>query len=384
MKILYMTPFIYAAAGTERVLSMKANYLVREAGMEVVIVTTDQKERKNFFDFDERIKHYDLGLNYEDDFNRNILSKYTAHKKKNNIYRKKLSEIISQEKPDVCVSLFGREIEFIGKMKLSCKTVAELHFNKLFRYHIIAASHQGWLWKLVGKYRTWQLIKETRCFDRVVVLTKQDKKEWDKTNDNVYQIYNPVPCKSEIVSTLEAKTIISVGRLSYQKNYHSLIRAWKLVYKKHPDWTLNIYGDGELRDSLQTEIDRNELGQSLHLCGRTNEVFMKYLQSSAFVMTSRFEGFPMVLLEAATFGLPLISYDCYCGPRDIIDNNQNGYIVPINKEAELADAICKVIEDESLRRKMGAQSRNTSSFFSQEKVLPLWPEFFKSLVNLSL
>lgn len=381
MKILYMTPFIYAAAGTERVLSLKANYLVREAGMEVVIVTTDQKGRKNFFDFDERIKHYDLGLNYEDDFNRNILSKYIAHKKKNNTYRNKLSKIISQEKPDVCVSLFGREIEFIGKMNLNCKTVAELHFNKLFRYNIITASHQGSFWKLIGKFRTWQLVKETKCFDRVVVLTKQDKEEWDKTNNNIYQIYNPVPCKSEVSSALDAKTIISVGRLSAQKNYHSLIRAWKLVYQKHPDWTLNIWGDGELRSDLQAEIDKNELGNSLKLCGRTNEIFMKYLQSSAFVMTSAFEGFPMVLLEAATFGLPLISYDCYCGPRDIIDNDCNGYIVPLNNEDKLADAICKVIEKKELRKKMGLEAIATSHRFSQEKILPLWPEFFKNLVD---
>lgn len=379
MKILYMTPYIYNSAGTERVLSMKVNYLVQQAGYDIVIVTTDQKGKKNFFDFDARIKHYDLGLNYEDDFSKNILSKTIAHYRKNYIYKKRLIEIIEKEKPDVCISMFGKELEFICNMKLSCKIVAELHFNQRLRHDVLMANHHGWLWEQIGKFRTRQMIRETKALDRLVVLTKEDMEQWQMTNNNVCQIYNPLPYESCEVATLNDKSIVSVGRLSPQKNYSSLFRAWKLVHQKHPDWQLNIWGDGELKEQLQSEIRVLGIEQSLHLCGRTNNVSKEYLHSSAYVMSSAFEGFPMVLLEAASFGLPLISYACYCGPKDIIENGKNGFLVNQNDEQGLADAICKIIEDEALRKKMGHMSKKNSQRFSQENILPLWPKFFESL-----
>ena len=117
MKILYCTPFIFNSAGTERVLSMKVNYLLQKEGFDIVIVTTDQKKKKNFFEFDSRIKHYDLDINYEDDFTKPFFRKYYNHYyKKNAVYKKKLKEILDIEQPDVLVSMFGREIEFIADM----------------------------------------------------------------------------------------------------------------------------------------------------------------------------------------------------------------------------------------------------------------------------
>ena len=384
MKILYLTPYIYNSGGTERVLSMKVNYLVREAGYEIVIVTTDQKGKKNFFDFDSRIKHYDLGLNYIDDFNKNVISKTISHYRKNRKYKKLLREIVIKEKPDVCMSLFGKEIEFLGNMDIPCKKAAELHYNHRFRYNMLMTTYSGGIWKLLGKFRTWQLNKETQSLDKIVVLTKEDKDEWEKTNSNVYQIYNPLPFESENTSLLHEKSIISVGRLSPEKNYCSLIRAWKIVNTKHPDWHMNIWGDGELKEQLQKEIRRNRLESTFHLCGRTENVMKEYLKSSAYVMSSVFEGFGLVLIEAASCGLPLISYDCYCGPRDIIEDGKNGILVVQNDEQALADAICRVIEDETLRKEMGRQAKISSQRFSQENILPLWPKFFESLANKSL
>ena len=383
MKILYMTPYIYNSGGTERVLSMKVNYLVREAGYDIIIVTTDQKGKKNFFDFDSCVKHYDLGLNYIDDFSKNIISRAIAHYKKNRRYKKLLKEIIIKENPDVCMSLFGKEIEFLGNMSIDCKKAAELHFNLHFRHDMLMTAHKGRLWKLIGIWRTHQLIKETQRLDKIVVLTIEDLQQWKKTNNNVCQIYNPLPYESLEVSSLTTKNIISIGRLSPQKNYISLIRAWKIVNAKHPTWHLNILGEGELKEQLHEEIRRYDLESTFHLCGRIEHVNQEYLRSCAFVMSSSFEGFPMVLLEAASFGLPLISYDCYCGPKDIIENGKNGVLVKLNDEQALADAICQVIENEAFRKEMGHLAKISSQRFSQKNILPQWPIFFEKLVNVS-
>ena len=382
MKRLYCTPSIYNSAGTERVLSMKVNYLVREAGYEIVIVTTDQMGKSNFFDFDPRIKCYDLGLNYIEDAQQPLPIQIFNHYKKNKKYKKELKQILQKEKPDVCVSLFGKEMEFLGDMNLKCKTVGELHFNKYFKRFLTTANHKGFIWKLLGEHTTKQMVKHTRKLDRLVVLTKQDKEEWCKTNNNVCQIYNPLPIEEEDSSDLESKSVIAVGRLCAQKNFSSLVRAWAIVQQKYPDWTLNLWGDGELYDEIASEIDSCGVSSSFKLCGRTNNVKAEYLKNSVYVMSSVFEGFPMVLLEAASFGLPMIAYACYCGPKDIIKDGKNGYLVKQNDERGLAEAICKVIEDKALRKNMGRASKQTSEEFSQKKILPQWPRFFYQLINI--
>ena len=379
MKILYMTPSTYNSGGTEHILSMKVNYLVRKAAYEVVIVTTDQKNRENFFEFDESVRHYDIGVNYEDDFQKNLIAKAVSHYYKNHVYKKRLMAIVQKERPDICVSLFGKEIDFLYKMKLPCKTVAELHFNKMFRYDFLMSHHQGWIWKQIGLHEVKRMVKETKSLDRLVVLTKEDLEQWKKTNDNVFQIYNPLPYEGNKVAELGNKSLISVGRLCQQKNYSSLIRAWRSVYQRHPDWHMNIWGDGEMHDQLQQEIVQYGLENVFHLCGRTENIKEKYLESSAYVMSSRYEGFPMVLLEAASFGLPMISYSCYCGPKDIIKDGENGFLVKQDDEQGLADTICRVIEDTVLRRTLGHQAKQFSRCFLQENILSLWPNFFREL-----
>ncbi len=381
MKLLYMTPGIFNSGGTERVLSMKVNYLVDKCGYDIVIVTTDQKGRSCFFDFDNRIKYYDLCINYCDDSTLSLFDLIKVRYQKDKLYKDKLLKIIQKEKPDVCISMFNKEYDFLGDLKLSCKIVAELHFNLRFRENSYLSVHKGLLWRAIAKYRTRQMIRTSQKYDRVVVLTKEDLRTWEKTNCNVEQIYNPLPYENDVCSSLEYKSFVSVGRLAPPKNYESLVAAWSIVQKKHPDWKMNIWGDGDLQDFLEEKIRLYHVEKTFILNGRTNQVDKEYLKNSAFVMSSRYEGFPMVLLEASSFGLPLISYACYCGPRDIIEDGMNGFLVEFGDEKALAERLCTVIEDEELRKKMGKYSKEVSHQFSQNRILPLWPAFFEKLVS---
>jgi len=380
MKIIYFVLGIYNSGGIDRVISLKANYLVQE-GNDVLIVTTDQKGRRPFFELDERIKLYDLGLNYDDDFAVNPLLKTYRHFHKNRVYKKKLAELISIEKPDICVSVGGKEIEFIGKMHLQCKTVFEHHFTQNYIRYFRKTLHGKVIGGVIGDILTRRLISNSQSFDKVVVLTKEDKVIWEKTNDNVYQIYNPLPFESKEVSSLDSKNMITVGRLTAQKNYDSLIKAWGMVQSKHPDWTMNVWGDGELKEHLQSLIKECGVQDTFLLCGVTKNIKEEYLKSSVYVMSSIFEGFPMVLLEAASFGLPLISYSCECGPRDIIEDGKNGMLIPVNDEEKLAEAMCRIIEDVELRKEMGRQAKIMSKRFSPDRVLPQWPVFFEGLIK---
>ena len=132
---------------------------------------------------------------------------------------------------------------------------------------------------------------------------------------------------------------------------------------------------------LKNKIRTYNVEDSFILRGKTDRIDKEYLKNSAFVMSSRYEGFPMVLLEAASFGLPLISYDCYSGPKDIIDDGVNGFLVPLNNEEALSDAMCKIIKSSELRKEMGMNAKVKSLDFSQDKILPQWPVFFYNLLK---
>jgi len=383
MKVLYITEGVYNSGGVERVLSLKLNYLAREVGYEVILVTMNQKGRESFYELDEKVKRYDIGLNFEDSVG-NIFSETFLYFRRNLLYRrgwKHIVEIVQKESPDVCVSLGGIEMKYFSKRDFECKTVYEHHFTQNYIYYLQRSLHGRIIGGIIGKILTKQVISRSKSFNRVVVLTKEDKQIWEKTNDSISQIYNPLSFESGEVSSLESKNLITVGRLSAQKNYESLIKAWQIVQSKHPDWTMNVWGGGELKERLQGLIQKYEVQKTFLLRGVTKNIRKEYLRSSAYVMSSLYEGFPMVLLEAASSGLPLISYACQCGPREIIEEGKNGFLVPVNDEIGLAVAICKIIEDYELRKEMGRQSKVKSYDFSAAKILPQWPRFFEMLVK---
>lgn len=187
--------------------------------------------------------------------------------------------------------------------------------------------------------------------------------------------------KSDTTSTLDAKKVINVGRLAAEKNQASLIRAWKEVNGLHPDWKLQIYGDGPLRDTLQSIINQEGLQGCITLEGNTTEVPKKLSQSSIFALSSVIEGFVLVLMEAMSAGLPCISYSCPCSPKDIISEGIDGFLVPVGDEHLLAQRICTLIEDEGLRRRMSANALIKAKKYDIGNIIPLWMDLFHELLS---
>jgi glycosyltransferase involved in cell wall biosynthesis len=172
-----------------------------------------------------------------------------------------------------------------------------------------------------------------------------------------------------------------VGRYNDAKGYDYLIPAWSLVHQKHPDWVLNVYGSGELRDQVIQWINDYQLEETIILHEPTDNIMEKYLESSICVLSSRYEGFSMVIAEAMSCGVPCVSFDCPHGPRTIIANGEDGLLVEYLNTKALADGICKLIEDENLRIQFGCRAKQNIQRYSQEKVMGQWHQLFKSLKN---
>jgi glycosyltransferase involved in cell wall biosynthesis len=367
----------------ERVLANKANYLSR-LGHELIIVTTDQQGRKPFFEIDPRIVQIDLAINYTkaDD---GLLRKSAAYIIKQRRHKKTLTTCLLRLKANVVISMFDHDATLLFKIKDGSKKVLEIHFSRFKR---LQYGRTG-LWAWVDRFRTRQDLSLAKRYDRFVVLTKEDAGYWGKL-PNMRIIPNANTFEPAQSANLCSKRVIAVGRFDDQKAFDELIMAWTAVRKQHPDWVLSIFGGGPGKSALQALINHLDLQDVVQLCAAVQDIEREYLNSSMLAMTSRYEGLPMALLEAQACGLPLLAYACKCGPRDIIQDCINGYLIPEGDQAGLAAKLINLMDDAGLRTKMGLASQRLSANFKEEVVMQHWLQLFKqktiviSAVNLNI
>lgn len=376
MKIIYCTHSTYNPGGMERVLLNKVTYLSALPEWEVSVVTTDQHQRPSFYPFPEKVRMTDLEINYSDDNDKGIWKKITSYLCKRKEHKRKLTALLLKEKPDIVVSLYPSESSFIPDIKDGSKKVLELHFNKFFR---IQYGRKGII-GLIDRWRTRQDERIVRRFDKFVVLTNEDKGYWGGL-PNIEVIPNAAIHVSKNYSEVKNKRVIAVGRLDYQKGFDRLIQAWKLVQHtgRFSDWKLDIFGQGEWREMLQQMIDKQGLQNTVKINPPTNAILNEYVHSSLLVMSSNYEGFGMVLVEAMSCGVPVISFDCKCGPKDIIQTGINGLLVPNGDIQALADAMMKVMEDEAYRKMLSQNARKVVDTYSEQAVMSQWIRLFTSI-----
>ena len=376
MKIIYCTHSTYNPGGMERVLLNKVTYLSALPEWEVSVVTTDQHQRPSFYPFPEKVRMTDLEINYSDDNDKGIWKKITSYLCKRKEHKRKLTALLLKEKPDIVVSLYTSEYSFIPDIKDGSKKVLELHFNKFFR---IQYGRKGII-GLIDRWRTRQDERIVRRFDKFVVLTNEDKGYWGGL-PNIEVIPNAAIHVSKNYSEVKNKRVIAVGRLDYQKGFDRLIQAWRLVQHtgRFSDWKLDIFGQGEWREMLQQMIDKQGLQNTVKINPPTNAILNEYVHSSLLVMSSNYEGFGMVLVEAMSCGVPVISFDCKCGPKDIIQPGINGLLVPNGDIQALADAMMKVMEDEAYRKMLSLNARKVVDTYSEQAVMSQWILLFTSI-----
>ncbi len=376
MKIIYCTHSLCNPGGMERVLVNKVTYLVEKLHWDVSIVTTDQKGRPSFYPLPAGVRVTDLGINYSDDNVKSVTGKILGYLQKRRRHKRLLTSLLEREKPDIVVSLYPSESSFIPDIKDGSKKVLELHFCKYFR---LQYGRKGLL-GIIDKWRTHQDERIVRRFDKFVVLTNEDKEYWGNLH-NIEVIPNAAMNMGGHFSDVANHRVIAVGRLDYQKGFDRLIQAWCYIQRdgRYQDWHLDIFGQGEWHEMLENMISERNLNDSIRLNNPTNQIGREYAQSSLIVMTSNYEGFGMVLVEAMACGVPAVAFDCKCGPRDIISDGENGLLVSNGDIPGLAEAMMKLMGDYELRRRMSVKARQVVDTYSEKAVMDKWVRLFTSL-----
>lgn len=290
-------------------------------------------------------------------------------------HRQKLDGVLTKLHADICISMFDKEASFLYKIKDGSKKILEVHFS---RYKRLQYGRKG-IWKIIDLLQNYNDLRIAKRYDRFVVLTEEDRGYWGDLH-NIQVIPNANSFVSRGVAELKNKRAIAVGRYDYQKGFDDMIQVWKFVHQHHPDWKLYIYGQGPLKEQLFLMVKELGLEHVIHLCQPVKNIEQEYLMSSMLVMTSRYEGLPMTLLEAQACGLPLIAYACKCGPRDIIRDAKNGFLLEEGDREEMANRVMSLIENPLLRQQMGGTSRVLSTNFSEEYIMRRWLSVFNEVL----
>lgn len=377
-KIVFCTPALYSAGGVERIVSFKASYFAEQLGYDVTIIVTEGRGRECFFPLSDKVKVVNYELDFEDLWKAPFLRKVFLYLSKQRKYKKRLSAELMRIRPDITISMLRREINFLTSLKDGSKKIGELHVNRA-NYRNFEANDSNVLKRLFAKFWMKSLVIQLKKLDQLVVLTEKSRFAWPELT-NVSVIPDPIPLSLPIPHGTNTKRVITIGRYAYQKGYDLLLQAWAEVEKHYTDWILEIYGMGDQTSYRQMMMN---LGIDTNRCllnGPVDDVRQVYKDSSIFVLSSRFEGFGLVLVEAMASGLSVVSFDCPAGPDEIIKDGYDGLLAPSGDVKILAQKLMLLMADENLRTQLSQNARQSAQRYEMDMIAGKWVDLFNKLM----
>lgn len=378
-KIVICTPALYSAGGVERVVSVKANYFADILNYDVTIIVTEGNGSNSFFNLSPKVKVVNFGLRFEELWNRSFVNKVFLYLYKQRKYKKLLTAELMRIRPDITITTLRREVNFLCDINDGSFKIGELHLSR-DNYRCLDSRKLNIFKWLFSQWWQRRIVNHLQRLDRFVVLTEHAASEWPELN-HVKLIPDPLSISPDARSSLSSKRIIAIGRYAYEKGWDLLLRIWSLVEKDFSDWQLDIYGMGDptpyvrMLDNLSIDKKRCHLNASLVT------VEDEYLKSSILVQPSRTEGFGLVIVEAMACGLPVVAFDCENGPRSIITDGEEGFLIPAFDVEMFANRLMRLMNNESLRKKMGEKGQIKSQQYHIDTIGKQWQKLFDELMQ---
>ena len=378
MRIIIIHRSFALTGGAERVIIEKANYLSKQ-GHSVMLVSYEQGAHPISFPLLDAVKVVDLDCRFFTLSQRSPLAHYLHFLQLKKKFRESLRQTVATFHPEVIV--LASDWQFLVKSVLKAANqipvMCEFHISYDFIVKNISGHPNGIKAKLTKSYAR-HAIKGLKGCAQLISLTEQDAKHWREYARRVVVIPNPLfvyPETTDDVPKLPAR-IICVGRLNAQKRFDRTITAFSMIAGKYPDWHVDFFGEGAEKASLQQQIQSLGLEKRIIIHSPTKAIFDEYKKSQLLVLSSEFEGRPMVLIEAMSCATPCLSFDCPSGPAEIIDDRVTGLLAKNGDVADLAEKMEWLITHEEERKEMGRKARIAAERYKPELVLKEWEQAY--------
>ena len=379
MKILYVINKMTNLAGIERILTCKMNYLSEKPEYDVHLLTYEQPAQALSFKINERITYCPINAPVPQREGLTLWGWIKAYFSARKVFKRLFYNRIKDIHPDIviCTGYAYPVLDIIidTARQINTKAIVESHvkgdtvsMKKYIFNHTLAYMFSFW-----DRY----ILRKLKKADCIVTLTHEDKEFWKSYSKRIEVIPNVLTITPKKVMDYRTKRVIAAGRYVRQKGFDMLLEAWHMIDKNLSDWHLYIFGN-ENRKPYQHIVDKYNMN-NVHLMPATPEIVEEFSKSSIFVLSSRFEGFGLVLAEAMSCGLPCISFDCPYGPRDIITDGEDGILVENGNIEALAKAIERLMTNEGLRQSMGENAINNVTRYDQNTIMKQWEQLFHSL-----
>ena len=381
MKIVYAYQQFTEVAGTERILIEKMNYLAEREGYEVFLLTNQQGNHPVVFPLSAKIKRRDLDVCYWKLYNNNIVYRIIKGWINDRLYAKRLLTFVSEINPDIVITstYFFYILSAIANCPHPFVRIIESHIDKRYLFEGVRSTRKSVLNRINLYIQRQKLKRIVSKYDLLVALNIEDTSDWygfvnTKVLLNVVHL-NP----TGKVSNQQSKRVIFVGRYVEQKGIPDLYEIWKLIFSKHHDWHIDLYGPGDIKDVLFSDEDFEKY--NFHIHQPEGDIFKCYLDSSILLLTSIFEPFGLVMPEAMSCGLPVVAFDCPSGPSEIVTDGIDGFLIKNRDIKHFAERVCLLIESRDLRIKMGQAAIKSSYRFSANRIMPKWEALFNDLLS---
>ena len=383
MRIIIIHRSFALTGGAERVIIDKANYLTSK-GHVVKLVSYEQGMHSISYPLDDSVLVEDVDCRFF------TLSRYTplVHMyhflKLKRKFKEATQNIFRQFRPDVIILASDWQFLIQPLLKAAGRIPVMCEFHNSYDYIVknIGQEHFSIKEKLIKTYYKFAIRAVGKCV-KLISLTENDARHWRKLNKHVSVIPNPLFCYPESIDDVAKmpNRIISVGRLNCQKRLDRLITAFSLIANQYPDWYIDIFGEGTEKETLEKQIDSLGLGKRITINPPTKNIFKEYKKAQFLVLSSEYEGRPLVLTESMTCGTPCLSFNCPSGPAEIIDDNITGLLAKNGHVKDLSEKMEWLITHDNERQEMGRKARLASEKYKPATILKEWEEAYCSINN---
>lgn len=380
MKIVYVYSTMAATGGTERMISEKVNYLSEQFGYDVTIISCFQLPNEdNVFQLSNKVKQINLGIPYFSQYKYKYPKRLWIKWKMNRLLKKSISDAVKQVNPDILFGVSRFKANYISTISCRAKKIIECHEIRYNTIYDASEKHSLFARLFLRIYSFYYFHTIERNADIIITLTEKDKSLWKRARRvEVIPNFSTMPVSK--ITDCTTKRVIAVGRLAWEKGFDRLIEAWGIISSRHPDWHLDIYGKGRMHDTF-IALAKKYNANNLTIHNPSSNISQEYANSSICAVTSYFEGFSLVILEAMKHGVPCVAFDCPFGPGSIINDTSCGFLVENDDINLFAEKLCRLIEDENLRKQFSKAAIEKAKTYDIDIIMNKCIALYEQLVK---